>query len=154
MAHLRTQIFDAVKARLVAIPRFSDPDKVVRGRKGAIKQEALPALTLTWSDSNEIADLRPFSGPNGEDGYDRRLPLSIVVHLRDDDPELEFDDICVEVESAMGAAIKLDGLVIEALLENERHYVNSQTGTSLCAGSINYRIAYKTLAADPQQTAL
>ena len=154
MAHLRTQAFDAVKAQLVAIPRFSGPDKVVRGRKGAIKQEALPALTLTWSDSNEIASVRPSSGPNGEDGYDRSLPLSIVVHLRDDDPEMEFDEICVEVESAMGAAITLDGLVIEITLESQRHYVNSQTGMSLCAGSINYRIAYKTLAADPQQPAL
>lgn len=154
MAHVRTRIFDAVKARLVAIQRFSDADKVARGRKGAIKQEALPALTLTWSDSAEIASVRPSSGPNGEDGYDRSLPLSIVVHLRDNDPELEFDDICVEVESAMGAAIQLDGLVIEALLETSRHYVNPQTGTSLCAGSLNYRIAYKTLAADPQQIAL
>lgn len=154
MAHLRTRIFDAVKARLIAIPRFSGPDKVVRGRKGAIRQETLPALTPTWSDSNEIASVRPSSGPNGEDGYGRSLPLSIVVHLRDEDPELEFDEICVEVESAMGAAIELDGLVIEVLLESERHYVNSQTGTSLCAGSINYRIAYKTLAADPQNVAL
>jgi len=154
MAHHRTQIFDAVKSRLVAIPRFSGADKVVRGRKGAIKQETLPALTLTWADSNEVATVRPFSGPNGEDGYDRSLPLSIVVHLRDEDPELEFDEICVEVESAMGADIKLGGLVIEALLESERHYVNSQTGTSLCAGSINYWIAYKSLAADPQQPAL
>ncbi|WDZ75452.1 hypothetical protein PWG15_12580 [Ensifer adhaerens] len=154
MAHVRTRIFDAVKARLVAIQRFSDADKVVRGRKGAIKQESLPALTLTWSDSNEVTDLRPCSGPNGENGYDRRLPLSIVVHLRDNDPELEFDDICVEIEAAMGAAIELDGLVIEALLESERHYVNPQTGTSLCAGTLNYRIDYKTLAADPQQLAL
>ena len=154
MAHLRTQIFDAVKARLVAIPTFAEPEKVVRGRKGAIRQEKLPALTLTWSDSSEPASVRPSSGPNGEDGYDRSLPLSIVVHLRDDDPELEFDEICVEVEAAMGSAIQLDGLVIEALLESERHFVNNQTGTSLCAGSINYRIAYKTLAADPQQAAL
>lgn len=154
MAHHRTQIFDAVKARLVAIPRFSDPDKVVRGRKGAIKQEALPVLTLTWSDSNEITSMRPFSGPNGEDGYDRSLPLSIVVHLRDNDPETEFDEICVEVEAVLGSDIKLGGLVVEMLLESERHYVNTQTGTSLCAGSINYRIAYKTLAADPQQPAL
>lgn len=154
MAHLRTQIFDAVKARLVTIPRFSGPDKVTRGRKGAIRQESLPALTPTWSDSNEIATMRPFSGPNGEDGYDRHLPLSIVVHLRDDDPELEFDEICVEVESVMGAAIELNGLVVEVTLESERHYVNSQTGLSIGAGSINYRVAYKTLAADPQQVAL
>lgn len=154
MAHLRTQIFDVVQTRLVAIPRFAAPDKVVRGRKGAIRQESLPALTLTWSDSNEPASVRPSSGPNGEDGYDRSLPLSIVVHLRDDDPELEFDEICIEVEGAMGSAIQLGGLVIEALLESERHFVNTQTGTSLGAGTINYRIAYKTLAADPQQAAL
>jgi len=34
-AHLRSQIFDAVKALLVAIPEFSGAGKVARGRTAA-----------------------------------------------------------------------------------------------------------------------
>ncbi len=154
MAHLRTQIFDAVISRLVVIPDFAAPEKVRRSRKEAIKQELLPALTVTWAEGAELANLRPCSGPNGEDGYDRILPISIVVHLRDNEPEEEFDRLCVLIEAAMGSAITLDGLVIEALLETQRYYVNPQTGISLLAGTLNYRIDYKALAADPQQAAL
>lgn len=154
MAHLRTQIFDAIISRLAAIPEFSAPEKIRRSRKEAIKQELLPALTVTWAEGAELANLRPCSGPNGEDGYDRILPISIVVHLRDDDPEVEFDRFCVLIETVMGSLGRLGGLVIEALLETQRYYVNPQTGISLLAGTLNYRIYYKALAADPQQTAL
>ncbi|MCM5689103.1 hypothetical protein M8037_09870 [Sinorhizobium meliloti] len=154
MAHLRSQIFAAVIARLSAIPEFSGADKVKRGRKGAIPQEKLPALTVTWADRSETLTVRPSSGPAGEDGYDRSLPLSIVVHLRDDEPEEEFDRLCVLIETAIASDITLGGLAIEALLQSEQYFVNPQTGTSLLAGSLNYQIAYKTLAANPDQAAL
>lgn len=154
MPHLRSQIFAAVIARLSAIPEFSGVDRVKRGRKGAIPQEKLPALTVTWADGSETLMVRPSSGPAGEDGYDRSLPLSIVMHLRDDEPEEEFDRLCVLVETAMASDITLGGLAIEALLQSEQYFVNPQTGISLLAGSLNYQIAYKTLAANPEQAAL
>lgn len=155
MTHVRTRIFDAYKARLSAIPAFAADGQVKRGRIGAIPQELLPALTLTWSDTDEGATLRPCSGPNGEDGYDRDLPLTIVIHLRDgEDVEVAFDDLCILVEAAMGAAIKLPGgLVVEALLTASRHYVNTETGVSLGVGRLAYRIHYKTVAADPETVA-
>ncbi|WP_457662728.1 hypothetical protein [Sinorhizobium medicae] len=154
MAHLRSQIFAAVIARLAAIPEFSAADKVKRGRKGAIPQEKLPALTPTWADRSETLTMRPSSGPSGEDGYDRFLPLSIIVHLRDDEPEEEFDRICTLIEASMASDITFGGLVIEALLQTQQYFVNPQTGISLLAGSLNYQIAYKTLAANPEQAAL
>ncbi|MDX1083304.1 hypothetical protein FB009_12448 [Sinorhizobium medicae] len=154
MAHLRSQIFAAVIARLAAIPEFSAADKVKRGRKGAIPQEKLPALTVTWADRSEIVTVRPSSGPAGEDGYDRFLPLSIIVHLRDDEPEEEFDRICTLIEASMASDITFGGLVIEALLQTQQYFVNPQTGISLLAGSLNYQIAYKTLAANPELAAL
>ncbi len=125
-----------------------------RGRKGAIPQEKLPALTVTWADRSETLMVRPSSGPAGEDGHDRSLPLSIVVHLRDDEPEEEFDRICTLIEASMASDITFGGLVIEALLQTEQYFVNPLTGTSLLAGSLNYQIAYKTLAANPEQAAL
>lgn len=153
MAHLRTQIFNAIRAALIANPEFSDAGKVERGRDGSIPQELLPALTLTWSEADEGATIRPCSGPNGEDGYDRELPVTIVVHMRDDNPEEEFDRLCVLIEGAMGATIKLGGLAVEATLVSSRHFVNDQTGVSLGVGRLAYRVHYKTVAADPQTVA-
>ncbi len=154
MAHRRSQIFEAYRERLAQIPEFSAAGKVVRGRKGPIPQELLPALTLSWADGDERASIRAFAGANGEDGYDRNLPLSVIVHLRDDDPEEEFDAICVLVEAAMGQAIAIDGLTVETILVSSRHFVNQQTGMSLAVGSLTYAATYKTLAADPETAAL
>lgn len=151
--HLRSQAFAAVKARLSAIPEFSGALKVARGRAAAIPQELLPAITLTWAEANETATMRPCSGPNGEDGYDRQLPIAIIVHLRDEDPEEEFDRICVLVEAAMGGDIVLGGTVIEALLSSSRFFVNPQTGLALCVGALTYMASYKTVAADPETSA-
>lgn len=154
MAHLRSQICAAVIGRLSAIPEFSGAEKVKRGRKGAVPQESLPALTVTWADRSESLMIRPSSGPAGEDGYDRFLPLSIIVHLRDNEPEDEFDRICTLVEATMAADVTFGGLSFDVLLQTEQYFVNPQTGISLLAGSLNYQIAYKTLAANPEQAAL
>jgi hypothetical protein len=149
MAHLRSQTFDAYTSRLSAIPMFSAAGKVKWGRAASIPQELLPALTLTWAEASEVATIRPSAGPNGEDGYDRALPLSIIVHLRDNQPEREFDDICTLVEGVMGANIVLAGMTIEALLQSTRFFVDPKTGLALCVGSLTYGVSYKTLAADP-----
>ena len=154
MAHLRTQIFAAYRDQLAAIPGFSEQGKVARGRKGPIPEGKLPALTLSWADGEERATIRAFAGANGEDGYDRDLPFTVIVHLRDDDPEEEFDALCVLIEAAMGAAVQLPGLTIETTLVSSRHYVNHQTGLSLLVGSLTYSARYKTLAADPETAAL
>lgn len=154
MAHLRSRIFAAYRERLAGIPGFSAEGKVVRGRRGPIPQEKLPALTLSWADGEERATIRAFAGANGEDGYDRDLPLSIIVHLRDDDPEEEFDALCVLIEAAMGVAVQIPGLTVETTLVSSRHYVNHQTGLSLLVGSLTYSARYKTLAADPETAAL
>lgn len=153
MAHLRSQIFEAYRARLSSIPEFEADGKVARGRNSPIPQEKLPALTLTWAEGSEAATVRPFSGPNGEDGYDRQFPLSIIVHLRDVDADEEFDRISVLIEQVMGAAIVIDG-VIEVILQSSRLYVDPRTGLPLGAGALNYAVSYKTLAADPTTVAL
>ncbi|SOC47092.1 hypothetical protein SAMN05892877_1275 [Rhizobium subbaraonis] len=154
MLHLRSRIFDFYRDRLAAIPGFEVAGKVKRGRSGPIPQEMLPALTLSWADGEERATIRAFAGPDGEDGYDRNLPLSIILHLRNDDPEEEFDELCVAIEAAMGAAVKAPGLNIETVLMSSRHYVNHQTGLSLCVGSLTYSVSYKTLASDPTTAAI
>lgn len=154
MSHLRSRIFDFYRDRLAAIPGFEADGKVKRGRSGPIPQETLPALTLSWADSDERATIRAFAGPLGEDGYDRDLPLSVIVHLRDDDPEVNFDELCVAIEAAMGTAVKADGLNIETVLMSTRLYVNHQTGMSLCVGSLTYSVSYKTLGSDPTIAAI
>ncbi|SOC38985.1 hypothetical protein SAMN05892877_105362 [Rhizobium subbaraonis] len=153
MPHRRSLILDAYLARLSAIPEFSAPNKVARGRYAPIPQEFLPALTLTWAEGSETASVRPCSGSNGEDGYDRQLPLSIIVHLRDADADREFDRICVLIEQVMGRAIVIDQ-VIETTLRSSRLYVDPRTGLPLGAGALNYAVSYKTLAADPTIPAL
>lgn len=151
--HVRTLVFDHIKASLSLIPEFQAVGKVARGRTSSIPEAMLPALTLTWAEQPEPATLRPSSGPNGEDGYDRTLPLSIIVHLRDRDPELEFDRICILVEAVMGVNVEVGGLAVEALLYSSRFFVNPTTGISLLAGSLGYQIHYKTIAADPTSLA-
>ncbi|MDX3929222.1 MAG: hypothetical protein QHC90_25900 [Shinella sp.] len=153
MAHLRSRIFATYRQALAAIPEFSGDGKVARGRAAAIPQEMLPALTLTWAEANEADEIRPFSGPAGEDGYDRLLPLMIIVHLRDDEAEEEFDRICTLIEPVMAAHMVLPGLTVETLMQSQRFYVQPTTGLPLGAGSIAYQVRYKTTT-DPQISAL
>ena len=153
MAHLRSAIFAAVKAELAAIPAFSGAGKVARGRTRAIPEELLPAITLTWADDDERATIRPCAGADGSDGYDRDLPISVIVHLRDADPEEEFDRICELVEPRMAGIIKVGGLAIEMTLASTRFFVQRETGLPLMAGRLVYRTSYKTLA-DPALSAL
>ncbi|WP_319520198.1 hypothetical protein [uncultured Martelella sp.] len=153
MAHLRTQIFDAILARLSAIPEFAGDGKVKRARTSAIRESLLPALTVTWAEHQETAELRPCAGLNGEDGYDRRLPIDVIVHFKAEEPDIEFDRIAVLIETTLGAAIKLDGLVIEMTLSESRAFVDRATGIALGAGTLTFVAEYKTLAADPETAA-
>jgi hypothetical protein len=152
--HLRTVIFAAIVAKLVEIETFAADGKVKRGRTRAIPQELLPAITPTWADDDERATVRPSSGQNGEDGYDRTLPISLIVHLRDADPEIEFDRLCVSIEAKMAEAIKLPGASIETVLQSTRFFVDRETGLPLMTGRLVYLATYKTLAADPTVSAL
>ncbi len=150
MAHLRSQIFAAIVERLSTIPEFSTPGKVVRGRTEKVREDFLPALTPTWADRAEGITIRPFATEEGGDGYDRTLPVAIITHLADRDPEEEFDRICVLIEGAMGQPILLGDLAIECTLASEQFFVSRETGLPLLAGSINYLVAYKTVAGNPE----
>ena len=150
MAHRRSLIFARVVQLLKAIEGFEGDGKVVRGRNAAVPQELLPALTPTWAEGNETTTLRPCSGPSGEDGYDRVLPISIVVHLRTDDADEEFDRIALSIEKTLGSNSNLDGLVVEVLQTSSRLFIDPRTGLSLGAGSINFQVFYKTVANNPE----
>ncbi|MBC7280035.1 hypothetical protein [Hoeflea sp.] len=154
MSHLRSQIFDAIKTVVATIPEFAGEGKVARGRNGPVRAEALPAITLSWADNDERAESRPFSTADGAHGYDRELPLSIIVHLRDEDPDGEFDRIATLIETGMAEDVALGGLAVEALLTSSRLFVDPQTGLALGAGRLVYTVHYKTPGADPTVTAL
>lgn len=154
MSHLRAQIFDAVKALLVAIPEFAGDGKVARGRTGPVSAEALPAITLSWADNDERAEARPFSTVDGALGYDRILPMSVIVHLRSADPDTEFDRIASLIEVRMASDVTLGGLAIEVLLTSSRLFVDPQTGLALGAGRLVYTVSFKTPAGDPTVAAL
>lgn len=154
MTHLRAQLFDAVKAIVAAIPEFSGAGKVARGRDGPVRQESLPAITLTWFDDDERAEARPGSGLANQLGYTRDLRISIIVHLRDASAETEFDRIAELVETAMAGDVTLGGKAIEALLASSRLFVDQTTGVPLGAGRLVYAVSYKALAAAPGTPAL
>lgn len=158
MTHLRSQIFEAIKAILAAIPEFSGEGKVARTRIAPIRQEALPAITLSWADADERAEVRAISDAESARGYRlgyrRDLPVSIILHLRSDTPDEEFDRIASLIEAAMAADETLGGLAIEALLTSTRFFVNTETGLPLGAARLVYTVSYKTLATDPSQHAL
>ncbi|WP_132313596.1 hypothetical protein [Martelella mediterranea] len=98
----------------------------------------LSAFTIIWAKRQETADIRPCSGPNGEDGYDRRLPIDVIAHFQTEEPDIEFDRIAVLVEAALGQAIKLDGLVIELTLSESRSFIDRSTGVALGVGALTY----------------
>ncbi|MBB4120700.1 hypothetical protein [Martelella radicis] len=154
MPHLRTQIFDAILARLSAIPEFAGEGKVKRARTSAIRESLLPALTITWAEHQETAEVRPCAGPNGEVGYDRRLPIDVIAHFKAEEPDIEFDRIAVLVETALGQAIKLDGLVIELTLSESRSFIDRATGIALGVGALTFVAEYKIVAGDPGAGAL
>ncbi|WP_245511098.1 hypothetical protein [Martelella mediterranea] len=151
---MRTKIFDAIIARLAAIPEFAGDGKVKRARTSALRESQLPALTVTWAEHQETADIRPCSGPNGEDGYDRRLPIDVIAHFQTEEPDIEFDRIAVLVEAALGSAIKLDGLVIELTLSESRSFIDRSTGMALGVGALTFVADYTTVAADSRGIAL
>jgi hypothetical protein len=154
MVHRRTAIAAAAVSRLSAIPEFSGPGKCARGRAAAVPQELLPALTATWGEAGETASRRPSSGPNGEDGYDRILPFSIIVHLRATDPEDEFDRIALLVEAAMEEDVSLGGIAVDLELQSTRLFVDQATGIPMAVGSLLYQVRFKTLASNPGLPAL
>ena len=133
-----------------AIREFSGEGKVKRARTSAIRESMLPALTVTLSEHQETAEVRPCAGPNGEVGYDRRLPIDVIAHFQAEEPDIEFDRIAVLVETALGSAIKLDGLVVELTLSETRSFVDRSTGVALGVGSPTFVGDYKTVATDPE----
>lgn len=149
MTHRRTLVFDGLLALLRQIPDFAAAGKAERGRTDPIVQEALPALTLSWADDEETAAVRPQAAPDGADGYDRVLPVSVIVHLRDADPDTEFDRLAALIEAKLGANMTVGGVAIDVTLQSSRFFVDPQTGLPLCVGRLVYRVHYTTLAADP-----
>ena len=133
-----------------AIREFSGEGKVKRARTSAIRESMLPALTATWAEHQETAEVRPCAGPNGEVGYDRRLPIDVIAHFQAEEPDIEFDRIAVLVETALGSAIKLDGLVVELTLSETRSFVDRSTGFALGVGALTFVADYKTVATDPE----
>jgi hypothetical protein len=147
--HRRSVIFDAVKAAIAEIPDFASAGKVERGRTRAIPEEKLPAVTLTWSEREETATLRPHADGAERVGYARMLPISIVLHLRDRNPDEEFDRLAALIETRLGSAIELDGAIIEMILDRSGCFVDPRTGLPLCAGRLVYLCDYITLT-DPR----
>nr|WP_272214378.1 hypothetical protein [Marinicella sp. W31]MDC2879981.1 hypothetical protein [Marinicella sp. W31] len=45
-----------------AIPEFAGEGKVKRARTSAIRESLLPALTVTWPEHQETAEVRPCPG--------------------------------------------------------------------------------------------
>lgn len=154
MTHVRSLIVAAVKSSIALIPDFQGPGKCERGRSASVPQEMLPAVTLAWGEAGESSSRRAMAGAGGEDGYDRSLALSVVVHLRDETAEEEFDRLAASIETAMEADVTLGGLAVDLELQSSRLFVDPRTGIPLGAGSLTYRITYKTLAADPGVLAL
>lgn len=144
MVHLRTQIADAVVAVLAGLDGFTEAGKVDYGAGHTVRQEKLPQLRVSWAADPEAAAVRPFAAADGSFGYDRSLVLGVFVHLRNADPEREFDALAALIEPAMAADETLGGLAVECLLEASQLFTNAETGVPLGIGRLDYRISYKS----------
>ncbi|MEM1375874.1 MAG: hypothetical protein AAGG69_00650 [Pseudomonadota bacterium] len=152
--HRRRQIFEAIKAVLSGIDVFFADGKVNLGRTKPVREEALPALSVTWATDPETAEQRPHTGADGALGYKRRLIAAIFVHLKDSDPLEQFDEIAVKVEAAMAADTTLGGLAVDCALDQSQLFINPETGLPLSLGRIDYVIDYTADAANPVLGAL
>ncbi|MEM1372638.1 MAG: hypothetical protein AAGG72_10520 [Pseudomonadota bacterium] len=152
--HRRRQIFEAIEATLAAIDGFSASDKVKLGRTKPVREEALPAFSVTWATEPETAEHRPHTGANGGLGYKRRVNAAIFVHLKSVDPLGQFDELSIKVEAAMAADTTLGGLALDCTLDQTQFFTDSDTGLPLGLGRIDYAIDYTADAANPVLGAL
>ena len=74
----------------------------------------------------------------------------MIAHFQAEEPDIEFDRIAVLVETALGRAIKLDGLVVESTLSETCRFVYRSTGVALGVGPLTFVADYKTVATDPE----
>lgn len=153
MAHLRSQIFDKIVTSLREISEFSAAGKVERTRRSVVPDHALPAITVTWADDDEQSGFRPFSNTDGGVGYDRSIPVSIIVHMQSGGMDVDFDVYAEEIEKRMAADATLSGLAVEVELISSRYFVDRQTGVPMHAGRLIYRVHYKSQS-DPALVAL
>lgn len=147
MAHLRTQIRQAVKAALLGLPTTGA--NVFTSRPGPLPDSKLPALVIeTNAEDASGFDLQ-------DETDDRDLTLLVIGRAKHTD-ELDdvLDQIALEVEQAMKAhgAAALEGLAESISYSGMR--VGASADLEKPAGEIRlaYAVRYLPASADPQST--
>ncbi|KZL21122.1 hypothetical protein PsAD2_00406 [Pseudovibrio axinellae] len=146
MAHIRTQVRDAVEAALKGLP--STAERVFVTRTYPLEHKRLPALLIYILDEqSQPAEMGP--------GRDIERQMSITVEAIADGRGFddELDQIAVEVEGALAGSHYLNGLVKELYLQSSN--LNLATGRDRGEKrtgvlTLSFTVLAVTPEADPQ----
>lgn len=146
--HLRTQIRD----RVIELLRGLDTteDRVFRSRMYPLDEPDLPGICVyTLTEDSEIMNM----GPTRHLQRQIDIAVEAVVQVTEtlDD---ELDQICAEIEAAMGADPTLAGLAYDCILTRTAIGLQPVKGTERPTGSavMTYRAIYRSRASDATTT--
>lgn len=141
MKHARQSIREAAAAALSGI---SDATIVTNRLKG---KASLPAIVVrTGQESTRESD-RDLDAE-----YDRFLTLVFRIYLQGtDDVEDELDDYAAQIEAAIALDSTLGGWVLETFYQTTTvDFEEEGEGYPLAYLDLEYRVWYRTTAADPE----
>ena len=149
MSHIRRQIRDAIITVLQAnVPSVGM--RVYPTRTYPVDANAMPALCVyTLSEESAVDSLGPSRGLTRV--LDVVIEAVTKVNSTLDDA---LDQICQEVESAIGLDTKFDGLVHDCLLTATRIAITGKGETETGSAAMTFRLQYRTRAADPSVNAI
>jgi len=148
MAHLRKRIRDAVVTALTGLA--STGPRVYPTRVYPIQPGALPALCVyTLSEASEVHSMGP------DRALLRQLDLVVqAVAKVNDTLDDTLDQICLEVEGAIGTAPTLGGLCYDCTLASTRITVEGEGEKETGSAVMVFSLRYRSRAADPSINAI
>ena len=143
MSHVRKQIRDKVVA--VLLPAVTLVKRRIYGsRVYPLTATNIPAvLVYTRSESSGLLSF------GSSVSSDRMLSLSIDVYVRATEAfDNDLDAICVQIEEAIAANFRLDGLAKESVLTGTEIEYNGDAEQPIAVARLTYGIRYVTTIGD------
>ncbi len=149
MAHVRTQIRQAVRAALIAGGTSAGP-RVYLGRLRPFEVDELPAITIQRGD--EQSEAATIGGPIEELDRDYALRITLHVLAADESYEEEIDELAAQVETIIARdAFNAGGA--QFIYPTGTTPSESDEGEYIVArDTIEFKARYVTSQLDPTQT--
>lgn len=142
MPHVRKQIRDQVASVLTAGVALVS-SRVYPSRVYALSENKLPAIAVYTA--SEASSLMSFQPPT----LTRTISLTVDIFLRATDTfDDDLDAICVQVEDAIGADFRVNGLAKQIILTGTEIDYNGEAEMPVGIVSMTFEVGYVTTIAD------